>query len=174
MSSSPLFNGPPSTRCRNPPSGPAHIQATVRRIYFALAFCEIVKLLLSIVLLSMVAFLRSTIDSSPQTCVIVVSAVLIATVALRLAMWGAGTSRYLVQHFRKVISIVFACDLVLCLLALFLLLTTKGRRTRGAWGASCLNSAKALGDSRYLCQFWVRLSNWYGHLPRSNLPALAN
>jgi hypothetical protein len=173
MSLSPLFDGSPSTRSRHPPSGPAYPQATVHRIYFALAFCEIVKLLLSIALLSMVAFLRSTltvalstvaflrstIDSSPQTCVIVVSAVSIATVALRLAMWGAGTSRYLVQHFRKVISIVFACDLVLCLLALFLLLMTKGR-TRGAWGASCLNSAKALGDSRYLCQFWVRLSNF--------------
>lgn len=89
-----------------------------------------VKLLLSIALLSMVdsmvAFFRSTIVSSPQTCVIVVSAVSTATVALRLAMWNTDTNRNLVQHFRKVISIVFACDLVLCLLALFLLLMTRG------------------------------------------------
>jgi hypothetical protein len=187
MSLSPLFDGPLSTRSRHPPSGPAYLQAIVHRIYFALAFCEIVKLLLSIALLSMVAFLRSiltvalstvaflcsTIDSSPQTCVIVVSAVSIATVALRLAMWNTDITRYLVQHFRKVIGIVFACDLVLCFLALLLLLMTK-ERTRGAWGTGCLNSAKASGDSRHLCQFWVRLSRFSDHSIRVNASQLAS
>jgi predicted membrane-bound mannosyltransferase len=173
MSSSPLFDGPLPTGGRNPSSGLTHLQATVRRICFALAFCEIVKLLLSIALLSMMAFLRSTLTvtlsivtflrstivSSPQTCVIVVSAVSIATMVLRLTMWNSDTNHYLIQHFRKVISIVFACDLVLCLLAVFLLLMTK-ERTRDVRGISYFNSAKASDNSRYLNQFWVRLSNF--------------
>jgi len=131
----------------------------MRRICFALAFCEIVKLLLSIILFgiitffrsiltvaqSIITFLRSTIDPSPQICVVVVSAISIATIALRLAIWNTDINSYPIQHFRKVINTIFACDLVLCLSALFFLLIT-----RDTGKTSCLNSIKNSDNSRYL------------------------
>jgi hypothetical protein len=124
MSLSPLFDS--SRPSGFSPSIQTYLQPTLRRIYFTLGFCELVKLILSITLLGIVAYIRNSlalnlIDSSAQTCLLIVSAVSLVTMALRIAMWNTDTSHCLVRHFRKVIGIVFGCDLVVSLLALSLL-----------------------------------------------------
>lgn len=70
--------------------------------------------------------------------VLIIIIVSVVTVALRVIMWNTDTSHYLIRYFRKVIVIIFACDIIAYLLTMFLLSIIKDN-TKAIWEIASSN-----------------------------------